>query len=282
MEGPPPGIYPNVPFAEYCRWSSINHSILKNLDTTPAHAHWRMTHQDESTKFQDLGHMLHQALLEPKLFAESHLVAPDVDRRTKIGKAEWAAFEERAAGRTIVSESEMACLHGIQANAAVHATVREALYGVGVSELSMVWEDPETGLLCKGRIDRLCEIGGWPFVVDLKTTHKPATTFSWQMSVERYKLHEQAAHYLRGLAVLRPLHGESQRKFAWLVAETEPPYAVRIFEAEDAALSIGNDVVSKHLQQFKECKEAGVWPSWPEGMDLAGLPAWAYRRFDGD
>lgn len=281
MEAPKPGVYPNVPFSDYSRWDACNHSMLHRMEVTPAHARWWQLHPEESTRFQDLGHALHQALLEPELFRQSHLVAPDVDRRTKVGKAEWAAFEERAAGRTIITESEMECLQGIQRNAAAHETVKQALEGRGVSELSMVWEDPETGVLCKGRIDRLTEINGWPFVIDLKTTHKPATTFSWQTSVERYKLHEQAAHYLRGLAVLSPLP-EAQRKYAWLVAETEAPYAVRIFEAEDAALSIGNDEVSKHLRLYAECKKTGVWPSWPEGMDLAGLPPWAYKRFDLD
>lgn len=280
MEAPKPGVYPGIDFAEYTRWDACNHSKLKNMRLTPAHARWLELHPAESTRQQDLGHIVHQALLEPERFEELFLVAPDVDRRTKVGKAEWAAFEERAQGRTIVSESDMDCIVGLRQNIAENETAREMLYGKGLSELSLVWEDPETGVLCKGRIDRLCEINGWPFVVDVKTSYDPASTDRWQMAVQKYQLHQQAAHYLRGLAVLRPLPDGYARKFAWLVCETQPPYLVRAFEAEDAALSVGNDEVTKHLRAYRECQQAGAWPAWPQGMDLAGLPAWAYKRYD--
>ncbi len=280
MEAPEPGIYPNVPFETYTRWAAANHSILRHFDKTPAHARWQMTHQDESTKFQDLGHALHQALLEPTAFKDAVIVAPDVDRRTKAGKAEWAIFEERAKGRTVVTEKDMECLEGIRKNSAAHETINLILNGPGVSELSIVWIDPETLLKCKARIDRLAELNLYPFIVDFKTTHKPASTDSWQTAIMQYKLHEQAAHYQNGLEILSPLPGGFKRKFAWIVAETEPPYAVRIFEADDYSLDIGRDQVAKHLQQFRDCLDAGVWPSWPQGMDLAGLPAWALKRFD--
>lgn len=275
-----PGVYRGMSFEEYSRLPAANHSKLKHFSKTPCHARDAMLHDDESTKYQQLGQALHQALLEPDLFEENYLVAPKVDRRTKVGKAEWEAFEDRAKGRTIVSEEEMVCVAAVKANVVLHATAKECLYGVGLSELSIVWEDPATGVLCKARIDRLCTIGGWPVVLDLKSSHKPASLHSWQTSVMQYSLHTQAAHYLRGLAVLRPLEGDYQRKFAWLVVETERPYCVRMFEAEDAALSIGNDTIEKYLRMYAECQQTGIWPGWGDGLDLAGLPAWAYKQFD--
>lgn len=280
MEAPGPGLYPNVPFDTYTRWVACNHSIIKNFSLTAAHARYRMLNQAESSSHQDLGHALHQALLEPELFEKNVLVAPDVDRRTKIGKAEWASFQEKAKGRTIITEPEMLCLEGIRKNAAAHETINLILNGPGISELSIVWIDPATDLTCKARLDRLAELNGYPFIVDLKTTHKPASTHSWQTAIMQYALHEQAAHYQNGLEVLRPLQEGFKRKYAWIVAETEPPYSVRIFEADDYSLDIGRDQVAKHLAQFRECLEAGVWPSWPQGMELAGLPAWALKRFD--
>jgi hypothetical protein len=277
-----PGIYPGVPFEDYARWNALNHSKLKHYAKTPRHARDAMLHDSESTKYQDLGHAVHQALLEPELFDELYIVAPKVDKRFKVGKAVWAEFEQRAAGRTIVTQDDMDMMRGLLHNIAGHETAREALYGVGVSELSIVWEDPEFGILCKARIDRLCEIGGWPFVVDLKTSHKIASLPTWQQSVEKYVMHEQAAHYLRGLSTLRPLEGDAVRKFAWLVCETQRPYCVRVFEAEDEALKIGNDEVGRHLAIHRQCTDSGAWPAWPEGLELAGLPSWAYKRYNAD
>ncbi|MCJ7797822.1 MAG: PD-(D/E)XK nuclease-like domain-containing protein, partial [Thermoleophilia bacterium] len=137
-------------------------------------------------------------------------------------------------------------------------------------------------VLCKGRIDRLCQLNGWPFVVDVKTSYDPATFDNWQKAIVRYALHQQAAHYLRGLTVLRPLADGYQRKFAWIVCETQAPYLVRVFEADEEALSIGNDEAVKHLRMYKECQQTGVWPAWEQGMSLAGLPAWASKRFYAD
>lgn len=275
-----PGIYPDVDFDTYARWPAANHSLLKHFRKTPAHARWQETHQEESTGPQALGHLIHMALLEPDRWAaEGPVVAPDVDRRTKIGKATWEAFVRKAGPRPVVTQGDMEILRGIQSSAARHATAKEALYGGGLNELSIIWQDPETGVLCKGRIDRLTQLGPRPFVIDLKTTHKAASTFAWQGQVESYALHEQAAHYLRGLSVLMPLPGQLRRGYAWLVAETEPPYLVRMFEAEDAALEIGNDLVVGYLKSYAECLRTGLWPGWPEGMEIAGLPPWVYKRF---
>lgn len=282
MEAPAPGIYPGVDFETYSRWDAVNHSRLRHFDKTPQHARWEMLHPEESSKYQALGHAIHAALLEPESFAAGYVVAPDVDRRTTVGKAAWAEFLRSSAGAAHITEEEMAAVKGIRENVAKHATISEALYGKGISELSIVWIDPETGLKCKARIDRLAAIGSYPFIVDVKTTHKPASLHAWQTAVQQYRLHQQAAHYLAGLQVLRPLEDGYARKFAWVVCETEPPYAVRIFEAEDAALEIGRDEVAAHLRAYADCVERGSWPSWSEGMELAGLPAWAYRQYQGD
>jgi len=276
-----PGIYPGVDFDTYARWDAANHSILRHFSATAAHARWSKLHQEESTEAQALGHVLHAALLEPERWkSEGALVAPTIDRRTKAGKMVWKDFVARAAGRPIISETDQAAITGIMASAARHATVKEALYGGGLNELSILWVDPETGVLCKARIDRLTQIGARPFVCDLKTSHKVASTHGWQQQVMNYSLHEQAAHYRAGLATLMPLAGDLERGFAWIVCETEAPWLVRMFEADDDALDLGKQLVDGYLKRYAECLKTGIWPGWPVGMEVAGLPAWAYKRFN--
>lgn len=278
-----PGIYPDLPFEDYCRIDACNHSKLKYLSLTPAHARYLELNPPESTKQQDLGHAIHTALLEPERFNEQYVVAPDVgDRRYKEAKDAWASFVKQAAGKTVISAEDNRCIEGLKDSIRAHETASAVMYGRGINEVSLVWEDPETGLLCKARVDRLTELNGWPFAIDLKSDGERATTDKWQMAVMRYGLHQQAAHYLRGLSILAPLPDGYARKFAWVVCETEPPYLVRVFEADDAALSIGNDEVAKHLRIYSECRKAGTWPGWPQGLDYAGLPAWAMKKYDLD
>ncbi len=282
MKAPDPGVYPGVSFDTYATWEAANHSILRHFAKTPAHAYWEMTHQEESTPFQALGHLIHMAVLEPHVFKgpTGPVIAPKVDRRTNVGKATWAAFEEENKGRQIVTTEDMRILNGIMHSIANHATAREALYGYGASELSAVWLDPGTGVLCKGRWDRLCEIGSFPTILDVKTIGRPAATHTFEKAVYDYGYHEQAALYLLGAEVLVPPDPGVLRKFVWLVCETDPPYCVRMFEADEVALEIGRDEIAKYLRAYKECKESKVWPAWPEGVDLAGVPAWVYKRFN--
>ena len=272
-----PGLYHDIPFDTYAGWPAINHSILRHFKKTPAHAHWAMTH-DEHTDAKELGFLVHLAALEPDLYRKDVVVAPKVDKRTKIGKAEWAAFEREAGDKHIAKADDAQVAKAILENVGRHAFARELLRSQGAKEVSIVWRDAETGILCKGRLDRITMISDQGVIVDVKTIGKPATTHNFQTSIQMYDYAGQAAFYLQGLATL--LADQPIPKFIWVVCETKAPYLVRVFEAEDEALAIGADEMGKALSQFKECQETGFWPGWGDGMDTAGLPPWVYKRYN--
>ena len=71
--------------------------------------------------------------------------------------------------------------------------------GVGRTEVSFFWDDPETGVACKGRIDRMRRQHNRAWILDLKSTDdasKPAFT----RSVVNYAYHRQADWYETGFA----------------------------------------------------------------------------------
>lgn len=274
-ETPEPGAYADVTFDEYAAWQAVNHSVLRHFRKTAAHVRHEMEHQDESSKAQALGHAVHLAVLEPQRFGEEAVVRPKVDRRTKVGKAAWAKFEKEAAGRAILTTEEWDICEGIMANIERHPTARAFLRGRGVNELSLVWKDSEFGVTCKARLDRLLDYERHPYILDVKTTSKPASTHAFQGSIESYQYHTQAAFYLRGAQQLQP----AERRFAWLACETEAPYCVRLFDADDEALKVGQDLVAEWLSRFADCVTNGTWPGWGDGMDVAGLPPWVMKRY---
>lgn len=282
MPTPEPGVYPGVSFDDYAAWDAVNHSTLVHFSKTPAHAYHASIHQEEK-KATTLGHLVHTAVLEPELLEEEYLAAPKVDRRTKVGKAAYAQFEKEAEGRIIVTLDDLNCARAIKKNAYQHATFREFLTGKGANELSLLWIDPEFEVLCKARLDRLCEFSGQPYEFDVKTHGFVATRKSFESAIYKYGYHSQAAWYLRGAHILRPLPDEMERRFAWGVCETIEPYLVKVFDADDEALRMGADAVMSYLAQYAECKKTGVWPGWDQGMDMAGLPPWAMKGagFDG-
>ena len=274
-----PGVYHDVSFDEYAAWPAANHSVLQHFRKTAAHVFHEMTH-DERTPAKELGYLIHLAALEPDLYKTDVVVAPKVDKRTKVGKADWARFEKENEGKHIALADDHVCASAILKNIGAHPVARELLRSEGAAELSLLWNDRATGVLCKGRIDRLTKMADEPIVVDVKSLGNPASTHNFQGAVIQYDYHGAAAHYLIGLNTL--MSDSPIPKFAWVVCETKAPFCVRVFEADDEALAIGADSMAKALQQFKECKASGFWPAWGEGMDVAGLPAWAYKRFNVD
>jgi len=274
-----PGVYHDVSFDQYASWPAANHSILKHFNKTPAHAYHEMV-TDEETEAKTLGYLVHMAALEPDKYKAEVAVAPKLDKRTKIGKAEWAKFEKANEGKFLARKKDDDIASAILRSVDQHPFARELLRAKGAQELSLLWKDPATGVLCKGRIDRLTTVSDQPVVVDVKTIGKPASTHNFQQAVMAYDYHGQAAHYLYGLNTLMP--DTPIPRFAWVACETDPPNLVRVFEAEDEALGIGAESMAKALQQFKECQKSGFWPGWGDGMDVAGLPAWAYKRFAVD
>jgi exodeoxyribonuclease VIII len=271
-------VYQNVDFDTYAAWPAINHSILRHFHKTPAHVRYEMTHEDE-TKAKALGYLIHVAVLEPDRFKAEFAAAPKVDKRTKVGKADWARAEKANPGKELTKAEDYEAALCILQNIQEHGFARELLRSAGSQELSLCWRDKATGVLCKGRLDRLTTSpSNDPVVVDLKTIGRPASTFAFQQAIETYGYHEQAAHYLSGLLTLMP--EMPLPKFAWVVVETKAPHLCRVFEAEDEALAIGGDKMAKALATFKECRETDFWPGWGDGMDTAGLPPWVYKRYD--
>lgn len=279
---PEPGVYPDVSYDDYASWDAINFHILNYFRYTASHARNAMVSVDEEKKHLAFGLATHIAVLEPQRFDEEVLVTPKLDRRTKKGKAEWAAFQEKAEGRHIVQADDFNALQAIKRNCLNHPTVTEILHSEGANEISLIWKDPELGIMCKGRLDRIAALGGTQaIVVDLKTIGRPATTRTVERQSFDFGYHVQAAMYLHGLSVLRPVpEGGDAYEFFWIFAESAAPNEVRLFRADENVIADGYSKYRDYLFTYSECKKHGKWPGWGQGVDELMLPAWAQKVFD--
>lgn len=275
-----PGAYPGVDFDEYASWDAVNASTLNTFSKTPAHVYYEMTHGGkDSTQAMDLGWMVHLAVLEPEKFADTVVACPLTDKRTKAGKAAWADFEAKNAGKYITSEKEFEKVEAMAKSVLSHETAAAFFSGPGQNEISIVWE--ESSVLCKARIDRISKINESPVVGDFKTA-RTADRRSFEKAIYDFGYHVQGAHYLAGLEVLYPVPaGAPDRSYVFIVVENQPPYCTAVYELEDVALDEGKTFRDQYLKQWKECMASGVWPGYSSGMDYAGLPAWAYKIYRG-
>lgn len=278
MEPIKPGIYPGVPFADYLGWDAVSQSTLKDYRKSALHARWEATHPADS---QELirGHAAHIAILEPDRFAAEFAVAPKIDRRTAAGKAAWAAFEGENEGKIILTEQEhelcqawrMACLE--------HPIAKGIMDAKGPTELSVVWQDPDVGVLCKGRMDRVVTFAGWTMIVDLKTTGVSPSHQTWPREIHKWGYHVQAAFYVDGLDA----HAKRNRQFAWITVEKNPPHDVVVFTAEEGLIEQGRREYKRLLARHKKALETNVYPGYSHKLETVGLPSWALdSTIEGD
>lgn len=272
-----PGLHRAIPYNEYARWPGINHSILRHFNRSAAHAREALINPADPTEALALGHATHCAILEPDRFSESFVAAPRFDKRTTEGKKGWAEFQAENAGRETLPQDEFDLCVRMRDAVWAHPTASELLRGKGINEASAFWIDPDTGVACKGRLDRLTDLGGWPVIVDVKTTRNASRQpFSKDLYFLHY--HQQAAMYLEGLAVVAP----HPRKFMFIAIEKEPPFCPAVYELEEDALTIGRDEFRKHLRMYAECMATGLWPGYPDGADYVSIPSWAFRPTQGE
>lgn len=267
-----PGLYRGLAWSEYAAIDAVSHSTLKLFERTPAHAREAMLHPRASTATQSFGQATHAAILEPERFSREYTAAPKMDRRTKAGKSEWAEFEEANKEKEIITADEFEqCQRMIEAVAA-HKIARELLASKGENELTVVWVDAETGLLCKGRLDRFVNFQGYAVILDLKTTDN-AEELPFLRSVVKYGYHSQGAFYLDGMDAV----AKAERRFWNLAIEKSPPFAIRLFELGDASIEQGRRNYRRWLRAYKRCKETNEWPGYPDGLEELELPKWAFE-----
>lgn len=264
------GFVPGMDEAAYHARPEVSSGFARTLlGRSPAHARAEAAAPPAETPALLFGRALHCRILEPDSFAERFAVAPKVDRRTKEGKATWAAFVEAHPDASHLSEADGDLVAGIAAALARHP-IAHALLSNGEPEMSGFWVDPETGVGCRCRFDwlRRDRIG-----VDLKTT-ADASPEVFQRSVAKYGYHVQAAWYAMGHEAIT---GEALTDFVFLCVEKAAPFAVGLYRIDGAALALGERQARRALRTIAECQARDHWPAYPEQVEPISVPDWIWR-----
>ena len=116
---------------EYRAFPALNQSAAKLLVTnSPAHYQAYMNTEREETKALRFGTFVHSAILEPHTLNDLYATAPDVDRRTKDGKEQWAAFATANVGKTILDAEESALGHLVASHAKMALKHHKVAFGI--------------------------------------------------------------------------------------------------------------------------------------------------------
>lgn len=264
---------------EYRQSEGISRSELWLLNPdnggTPEKFKWALEHPEKPTPALIFGTLVHCLLLDPDSFNKQFAVWDDsIKKTTKEGKAAYAEFVDALMGRQEVSRTMYD--QAVEMVLKLRNTPLVEKLLAGEHEKPFKWTDEMTGELCKIRLDCLTEIGGELLIVDYKTA-ADASSEGFKNHAPRYGYHFQAGMYCEGVEVVTG----KKPKFAFIVQEKDPPYAVKVFDADDEFIQRGKDKMRELLGIYHECKQTGNWYGYMGAdpvIETLCLPSWAAKE----
>jgi len=241
----------------------LNWSSLKHMHVSPLEYQWRINHPEPDKPSYILGRACHCAILEPDKMTERFALC-DV-RRNKRDKAFQSWLAEHPDAEPLNAE-EMRIVDGVTSSVLGHRVAAAVLTGCRTEE-TLEWQDPDTGFLCRGRIDAIGLT-----VTDLKTGRDPSPR-AFARAAAQYLYHGQLAFYHFGAVALKKVDA-GEMPYIIAVA-TEPPFDVAVYRMKPEDLEAGRDLCLSLMRRLDECIAADMWPGCAPDLQYLDLPPWA-------
>ncbi len=271
------------------RLDEASASGLKQMLRSPAHfAHWCKTPDDDKeSDALTFGRAFHCATLEPAVFIRTYAVVergapryPTAAQWNAKGKRApdsqaavdyWTEWNANTAGRIRMSQTDYDRARWMADSARAHPVAAGLLTG-GDREVTLRWQDEETGLGCKARADLYAP---GEFLMDLKSC-RDASAEGWGRAVASYHYDLQQAHYIEGVR----RNGDAIRWFVFLAVESEAPYVAQPHVLDARAEERGWNLRQQAIKRQAECFKAGRWPGYSDELIETSLPTWAFYGID--
>lgn len=296
MNAPTPlkGLYQDLDIGAYHGGPGISKSGLDDIERSPLH--YYASHldpdrpQEEERKGRGLdGSLFHCALFEPDEFTKRYVVipadAPGRPTEAMLNAAKpsenslarirwWADFEAANNGRTVISTDQGAMAWRMADNARKLPEIRTAL-SRGKSEVSAYWTDERTGELCRCRPDFVADVGGGQVILIDGKSYSDASPADFARQIARQRYHVQDAYYTDGYQ-----HAANVEVigFVFVAVELKWPHAACPIALDDPDRELGRKVYRRNLDTYAECRQSGVWPGYPQTVQVVSLPNWAHNK----
>lgn len=253
---------------DYHKSPELGSSNLKDVLSSIALYEHKKAHPEEPTTALRFGTLAHTRILEPDRFFEEVVVAPPFDKRT----TKYKEFVEAHPDKIIISQDEQEQLDAMFQ--AVHShPICQQIFSEGEAEVSYFWNDPETGLPCKGRPDWLIPDF---YIIDLKTT-TDASLEAVKKSMINFKYPLSCALYKDGVSYVEKIEVPA---FIFVFVEKEPPYNVGVYQLDFEAEEKGRREYRTALEKLKVYQDASdvekaLLRGYPVEIQTITLPRWA-------
>lgn len=286
-----PGVYSDIDFRTYLALDAVNWHLLEPFRQSSRNGRHQMLLPDDASEAQAAGGAFHAAVLEPERFAREYVVMPEFEGHpnSNVHKAAKAAWIEANAAKVHLTGPEKAENEAMSRAVWEHPAASEIVSGKGRNELSVIWKDPETSALCKGRIDRLCRVAARVLdplasnpdaeviaLPDLKTTRKVKLP-GWEYERRTHGYHGQLAMYVDGIYA----HNPAPVVPLWIAVENCNSFDVVVYRANEALIEHGRILYRGLLRQLLECRAKKRWPGISNLVLTMSPTAWEQKEVDG-
>lgn len=262
-------------FDDYRRHPSVANSDLTQIAKSPAHYQFYKQNPKNETAALLFGRALHKLLLEPDSFNNEYVFLPEINMRTKDGKAQLDAFVEQNKGKDVLSSDIKTELYNTVESIKNNDFVKNILSLPSMKEVSMFWQDACTGIACKGRADLIIPDNN--IIIDIKSSRDAGIDY-FSKALFDYRYFIQAAYYSDGYEAIT---GKIPQ-FCFIVFEKEPPYGVMTYLIDQRAISAGREVYKRDLATYKRCSETGIWEGYPQRIVDIDMPEWVYKKLQNE
>lgn len=254
-------------------WSSTALKVMAS--TSPAHFKARYIDRSvlekEPTDKMILGSLVHCLILTPERFEFEFFVSPDVDRRTKEGKARWQEAVSANVGKTAVSEEMMISANRMKESCLSNRQAFSLLEGLH-REISFFWTCPLSGLNLRARADGASS----KHFVELKTTSDASPEFfSRHLHNMNYDL--SLIHYQEGI---RHTMNVAPPPY-FIVIEDHEPYVCQVYKAGDSVLELGHEKWVDAVTKIENGIKHDRWPGYSDQAQeilVIEEPRWAMPK----
>ena len=273
------GVYPGVPFRDYLSWPAASSHDLGHVLRSPAHYfHNKNAGGIKVTAAMEFGSAAHAWVLDPATAPQHVAVLPEeINRRTKIGKEQYATFTESNSDKVIVSAPDSRRLASLAASVAHTPGAVAALERASHVEDSLLWADEATGMLCRGRPDAW----GADLVVDLKTC-LDARPEAFAKNCAAYGYHMQGYAYTHALHVLGKVPVDCA--FVIIAVESYPPHGCAVYYMSPDDLARGGEMYHEALGTLAAAQDKEQWHGYAteQGslIQELELPSWHRKQHD--
>lgn len=228
----------------------------------------------------NIGKAAHDLVLLSDRWPDFYHVLPEGFSRAASKKfaLEIADADEAAAsGLTVLRYEDAETVKAVAQAIADNPLALAALTN-GESEVTLAWQDKETGVWLRARPDFLPKRR--IIVPDLKfMAASHCSPEGFRKAIHNFGYHQSAAMYGDGI---KAVFGEHPKNWLHVVVEKDAPHCVALYELPGEDIERGRWINRKAIRLFADCLSADRWPGYADEPMQVGLPGWARNSIDND